>query len=74
MMTTLVTLQQEKNKTLSVVWDQKLNKKFMLIFFFWNIGDLATLTNEQLDWKTRLNIALNAAQGKFFNSNMITIK
>ncbi|KAH9536299.1 hypothetical protein CY35_17G100100 [Sphagnum magellanicum] len=26
-------------------------------------GDLATLTNEQLDWKTRINIALNAAQG-----------
>jgi hypothetical protein len=27
-------------------------------------GDLSTLTIEQLDWKTRMNIALNAAQGK----------
>ncbi|KAH9571063.1 hypothetical protein CY35_02G073600 [Sphagnum magellanicum] len=26
-------------------------------------GDLSTLTIEQLDWKTRMNIALNAAQG-----------
>ncbi len=35
-----------------------------MIFKKLNTGDLATLTIEQLDWKTRMNIALNAAQGK----------
>jgi hypothetical protein len=32
------------------------------------------LTIEQLDWKTRMNIALNAAQGKWLNSNMTIVE
>ncbi len=43
----------------------KSNKKFHVnILFKLNTGDLMTLTIEQLDWKTRMNIALNVAQGK----------
>ncbi len=34
-----------------------------LFSFFSSIGDLSTSTNEQLDWTTRLHIALNASQG-----------
>jgi hypothetical protein len=30
---------------------------------YWNIGDLSKSANEQLDWTTRLHIALNASQG-----------
>jgi hypothetical protein len=32
------------------------------------------LTIDQLDWKTRMNIALNAAQGKWFNLNVIIVE
>ncbi|CAN5964096.1 unnamed protein product, partial [Sphagnum jensenii] len=37
-----------------------LDVKSMLIE---NVGDLSTSANEQLDWTTRLHIALNASQG-----------
>jgi hypothetical protein len=54
-----------KNKIINCGYKKKSNKNFHVnMFLNLNIGDLSTLTIEQLDWKTRMNIALNAAQGK----------
>jgi len=78
MMPTLATSQNWKNKTLISIQIQKLNRSFHVLIWFYfswlNIGDIAMLTVEKLDWKSRMNIALNAAQGKWFNYYMIFVE
>jgi hypothetical protein len=78
MMPTLATSQNWKIKTLISIQIQKLNTQFHVLIWFYfswlNTGDLAILTVEKLDWKTRMNIALNAAQGKWFNYYMIFVE
>ncbi len=78
MMPTLATSQNWKNKTLISIQIQKLTRLFHVLIWFYfswlNIGDIAMLTVEKLDWKSRMNIALNAAQGKWFNYYMIFVE